>query len=716
MRKPLGNGGEATAVIPLLRAAMLLLLFSAAVCHAQLDCTMTQAQAAQAPGTQYTDFEPLGWPAGQTTTVTAYGSWTTPSLPVGCWSDWIQVQGLNADGSGGTGVPDPNVTISDTINYGLTQTTFTVTVAANAPYTKDLMNFGCLSGSCPEWSEIFVKPLICPFAPPTITSVSPDIWDAGQTYNVTITGTNFVPGTYLGGSTAYPGCPATYMNITTSAGTLSYSYTFASATTITATVTPTAGDPAATATILVSGPPAATATAQIVPASCAPPTVTSISPNVWWAGQSYKNVTVTGANFITPANATAVCPATTVTITGASFTLGAVTVNSATQITIASVQPAATDTTAGVTVKVTGISSASANLADVLGAPQIQWNGKTISGTGATAQSAVVGQNVVLTGIPTAVTLGQLPIPVTIAPSPPNPNPWTAGGTNIGNYTASTGSASVTPTDLSQPTLNTYWVYPKQGISVTYQYCVDTPSQDDLCPSSSAPAKATFNVSGGGTMANNPYKQLTIDQLIPCVNGLPPASGGTKEPYVVYGNTEGYGCSATVPGSTFGITFTPSGAPSGGTYSYVQLINSDDPMSVDGNSSYVCTHNAGLDTAYPYTGLVPGKNPPQAEDAPNDELVSGYVETRTFNATMFLMWTPKAANGAATIPVPIGYQTWGFSGGASQNAKGTWVATTNGKPGPQGSFTPSNNQTQTGPPQIQNGYPIWTGGPSHCTD
>lgn len=673
---------------------------------------MTQAQAAQAPGTQYTDFEPLGWPAGQTTTVTAYGSWTTPSLPVGCWGDWIQVQGLNADGSGGTGVPDPNVTISDTINYGLTQTTFTVTVAANAPYTKDLMNFGCLSGSCPEWSEIFVKPLICPFAPPTITSVSPDIWDAGQTYNVTITGTNFVPGTYLGGATAYPGCPATYMNITTSAGTLSYSYTFASATTITAVVTPAAGDPAATATIAVSGPPTATATAQIVPAPCPVPTVASISPNVWWAGQTYKNVTVTGTNFVTPAAATAACPATTATITGASFALGTVTVNSATQITIATVAPPSTEPTEGPTIAVSNEASPQPNV-DVLGPPQIQCtgssmqcDGETISGANASTQTVVVGQTITLSTTPTATTLAGLPVHVALSNT--TPTTWTVGGTNIGarvfgpvNANGTPTSATAKATILTNPGLTTYWLFPNSKVPVTYVYCVGYSGVSSQC---SAKATATFNVTG-------PTAQITTYQTFPTAYAywtVSPPSGACETQWLIYGLLYTNTTNCPPPIETAGIVFAASNvnttavtAPNE-VFQWVQIVNSDVTSGTEsGTKVKPSSVGPGLDNFYPYPP-VPDTANLETDDGPGTSLDNALTtETDTFNATMYLMWNSNL--DSASIAVPIGYVKWSINGTASKNTKASppWSIASQGST--SATYTAS---TDTGAPA--HGLPTWT--------
>jgi hypothetical protein len=119
-----------------------------------------------------------------------------------------------------------------------------------------------------------------------------------------------------------------------------------------------------------------------------------------------------------------------------------------------------------------------------------------------------------------------------------------------------------------------------------------------------------------------------------------------------------------------------------------------------------CSTTQGIDTAYPYKGIITGTSPPQALDAPNAPLPSGYVVNRSFNATMFLMWTSSLAN---SIPVPIGYQTWAFNGTGKQNTAGAWGAYTNGTPGPVGNFTPSaGNQTTDGYTALGYGYPTWS--------
>jgi hypothetical protein len=87
------------------------------------------------------------------------------------------------------------------------------------------------------------------------------------------------------------------------------------------------------------------------------------------------------------------------------------------------------------------------------------------------------------------------------------------------------------------------------------------------------------------------------------------------------------------------------------------------------------------------------------------------TETRSFNATMFLMWK---SNTTGSIPVPLGYQTWAFDGTAycSSNcgSASTWTATTNGTPGDVGGFTASSHsQNSVGNNTLKYGFPEWTG-------
>ncbi len=443
-------------------------------------------------------------------------------------------------------------------------------------------------------------------------------------------------------------------------------------------------------------------TVQII-GKCATPAITSILPKTWFAGESYP-VTITGTGFTTTANASASCPVTPVTAragSGSSVALSNVTVVSPTEIT-ATVEPAASDPNgvAEITVGSSSNGGAVSARTQILG-NQIKWtqNGatstiSTTDGSTPTPQSAVVGQQIALTTTTPATTAYDGP---TLTPT------WTAGGTNIGGYTASISGASVTPTTLNQSSMTTYFVYSGSAIPVTYQYCVDIQGASPVLQCS-LPANAAFNVTGGGTMFNTPYSYLTIDQLIPCVSGLPPANGGDAAPFMTYGNLIGPACQPIYPPSIFGITFTPSDAPSSGTYTYVQLINSDTRTL----NAINCRFRIGVDKTYPYAGILPNTNPPQAIDAPGNPLPDNYTITRSFNATMFLLWTSNLPNSVA---VPIGYQNWGFSGTAQQNSTEAWTATTNGTPGPIGGFVLSSvaDQTTDGYTTLQNGYPLWSG-------
>lgn len=204
-------------------------------------------------------------------------------------------------------------------------------------------------------------------------------------------------------------------------------------------------------------------------------------------------------------------------------------------------------------------------------------------------------------------------------------------------------------------------------------------------------------------MTTVPYSNLTIENLADCGTTTPPP----LYPTMVYGNTTGTICKVT--GGTLGISFTAPASSSGGSYSYTQLVNSDSTTQPGAPS---CTTNSGLDGNNPYGGTIANSSPLKAGDAPGIQLIASSASSlqRTFNATMFLMWTPNLAN---SIAVPMGYQNWGFSATANCSAScGTytnWTVTLNGIPGASGTFVPSNgSQTSDGFTFLQFGYPIWS--------
>jgi hypothetical protein len=336
----------------------------------------------------------------------------------------------------------------------------------------------------------------------------------------------------------------------------------------------------------------------------------------------------------------------------------------------------------------------------------MQCNGKVISviddgsGTEPTAQPAVVGQQIKLKTKPTADKLTTLGLAF-------SKNKWTVGGTRIADYAPTVASAKVkelTDADLKKANITFYWIYRENdNIPVTYKYCVDIPGADadGQC---SLVAKAAFTVTGpeGGSMSFTPFAPaVTIASLTTCID--PNGATWPGGPYMIYAiGVSGPACPGQADYPAFGINFnSPTGYSNdtGGIYSLVQLISTE---TITGESAG--TFSAGLDTDYPY-GWPPSSDSPKVYLQPTATSV-----TRNFTANMFLMWQSTSAK---SIPVPLGYQTWGFSGTASCSvACGTassWNATTNGTPGPVGSFTPSSaSQTQVGNNTLVDGYPTWT--------
>jgi hypothetical protein len=433
----------------------------------------------------------------------------------------------------------------------------------------------------------------------------------------------------------------------------------------------------------------------------------SISPNIWFAGQNYNNVTISGTGFNPTASKSCAESGINVTMSNGGTLTSKVTAVTATQIT-ATVMPAAADSTGGATVAISGAQAPSPN-ADVLEIPVITWasdpdgSNPTISGPNAKLPnpSAVIGQQILLSTTPSEKTLEALPVYLTLMNST-----WVVEGTNIGGYTPTTGPTAPTATVLTNPGLTTYWVYSDSSASLTYSYCV-APSileiYDEQC--SPDPATAAFNVTGptGGTMSFTPFAPaVTIANLTTCID--PSGATWPGGPWMAYATGEtGLACPGEANYPAVGINFNnPAGYANGseGSYSLVQLISSD---TTTGESSN--TKVAGLDTSYPYGG-------PPTSDSPKVYLQPTATSvTRTFSANMFLMWTSSTANA---IPVPLGYQTWGFSGTATCSTScGTavnWNATTNGPPGPVGGFVPSSaSQIQVGNNTLVDGYPTWTG-------
>ena len=609
---------------------------------------------------------------------------------------------------------------------------------------------------------------LCPGA--AITSVSPAVWPAGVSTNITITGTGFNPN----GSA---GCGDDPLELTTSSGPggpeVFSNEIIVSTTQITATVTPDASDTTqsaclwswlvpddvikaqtnanlvANAAFGAAGSPCTdpeygnqgiTVGICTVPALAA---VSPVTPNVWFAGQSYP-ITITGTGFITPALSAATgCAASTVKLPGYNGVLeplpGSLTipvsytnVASATEIT-ATVAPhivprlspliTAFYGAVGATVEVINIPQGATGIpgavslpapVDVLGAPQIQCtgaamecNGSTISGPNATAQSVVVGQTITLTTTPTAATLAALPIPLVLTSST-----WTAPGT-IDSYpivkpvapTSTVSTASVNPTVLTNPGLKAYWLYPTPSVPVTYQYCV---SGQTTCPE----ATATFNVTGptASITSNPPSTSAGTATAAWWVSA--PYSGctlndGQPTQFLAFGVLfpPPATCiwSVLIPGIAFeatDINLDGVTAPNGG-FLWVQIITGGQITGTAPGArvSPFPFPPPGLDSSFPYSAATPTTT----SDAPALGLQNNLsTETWAPSYQMYLMWNSNLDPTA--IPVPIGYVAWNITGTADQNASASppWslaanqVATTT-------TYTPS---TDTGAPN--HGLPVWS--------
>jgi sugar lactone lactonase YvrE len=433
--------------------------------------------------------------------------------------------------------------------------------------------------------------------------------------------------------------------------------------------------------------------------------ITDVTPSKWFAGKQY-HVTVHGTNFLF-GTGDGFCLSTLfvqVTNTKKPATVSDVRWVSSTEIT-ATIELDAHEPTESLQLSI-GCGDPCDfypgmiyGPIQVLPTPQIQWKGNTISGDNPSPQDVIVGQKIQLstspTTLPTALTFSQYA--------------WTAGGTNIGSRpltlpSGNSSTASITTTILNQANLTTYWLYPKNDVSVTYHYCVNIPglSDSDLASQGncSADATAQFNVNG-------PSASIIQHEHLPYALGYPSVSlpiGGcnnTQYQYLTFGLVApgAWGCDPDVllPGIVFdqgSVSGVPAG---GGSFFWLQLVDNN-TISFSPSSGTTVLRNAGtgLDNTYPYSDDDNTLDYPQ-----NSLLTTGYVaQGRAFSARMYLMWQSLKSD-TTYIAVPIGYVQWGFNGVASYNASNT----------PQWSLNSTSSTTMPVYHQstdIQNGMPTWT--------
>ena len=504
-------------------------------------------------------------------------------------------------------------------------------------------------------------------APPTISSISPTGVSLGDSGTLTINGSNLVDVFTQTATVSLSNSGITWSIGSQSATQVTINYSVStSATTGSGTLTVSDRFGSSSATLNVGD---------------GTPKVTSITPSTWNAGVT-TSVTFGGNNFGTAPTLSFSSSQVTATIASASNT------QIVANVTVATCAPAQTVTVmvqshgyngSGFIATSSGQSPDGTDSATIKAiaalAPTISFGGKVVSGT---TTSVVVGQQIALTGNVPSQSCGVAS------------HEWsTPTGTAVGGATASTLSGfSLTSLPSNTGSAYTfYWVYPGSSLPMTYKY---TLTNGEVSPV----ATATFTVTGAGSMSNTSETsgKLTVDNLTGCTA----QPGG---PYLVYGNVTGPvpECSGTTSGSA-GIVFTPSGAPSAGSYSYVQLLSTDTRVYRTATTTLTCTTTAGIDSSYPYAGIRPGTSPPKATDAPEIPLPGTYTTaSHTFNATMYLLWKSNTSN---SITVPLGYQAWQFSGSTTQSG-GRWGTPTGGGD-PVGGFVSSSGS------QANKGYPTWS--------
>ncbi len=222
---------------------------------------------------------PSAWMPGNTYTVLITGNFPGNSTLAGCSYNEVDVGNQFINYGTWTGLDasndDPNITISKAEYVSPTQISATVTVAPGAPSVTDYIGATC--DGC-DYKDVDVFPVQIGCPPPTITSLTPATWIAGQSYDITIIGTGFQ--TQSAASTA---CPETSLSVT-EANTPQFqmgtgqsqpagaphpivilsNVAVASSSEITATVSVPKSDPTETADVIVETPPnSATTPAQI---------------------------------------------------------------------------------------------------------------------------------------------------------------------------------------------------------------------------------------------------------------------------------------------------------------------------------------------------------------------------------------------------------------------------------------------------------------------
>ena len=368
-------------------------------------------------------------------------------------------------------------------------------------------------------------------------------------------------------------------------------------------------------------------------------------------------VTIAGSGFYNP----------TVTFSQGDIQWNQTSWNDRTITGIVTILPTTTDTSATATVTNTynafTVSATSGSVAVVLppmappSPPQIMLgvNGGSIcqSGTnaaGTTQQVWFIGQQTAFTACIPPPPGGATIVSESWSLADASGNPMPLADNAVGGY-PTPGQPATPPASPScgvGPSCDYppfYWVEQQTGATFTFQYMV----QDQYNRLASASSYVAFDVDGpdgGITVTPGGYVHV----------GTYPANGFI----MVFAGLK-------VPGGETGIQFSaPPPPPQNiGLYQWVQLVTSDTLKAYSMANGVLenCTPTSGsitgLDGAWPYPNMRKTQyTNDTATDNPWFPLGSFYGGTRSFGATMYLMWNSESAN---SIWVPLGYVTWHFS-------------------------------------------------------
>jgi hypothetical protein len=216
--------------------------------------------------------------------------------------------------------------------------------------------------------------------------------------------------------------------------------------------------------------------------------------------------------------------------------------------------------------------------------------------------------------------------------------------------------------NLTSRTTTFYWYSTPNYAQASYQVTFTLNLSDGTSPTATASFKVTGTSTPSATVAPG---QVTV----------------TPGALLEYIGSNGQ------PGMNFAVSL--SLPPAGGIFTWDQ-IRTDTWVRTSGTTSRTCmapsspppSNSVGQDGSFPYS--LGG----QTQDSPFLKLNATDTETtRTFSAIMYAMWDPNLPN---SIPVPLGYIKWNFSGDATiANATTNQWTLKSSSAGSNNTFTPS---------------------------